>query len=336
MEEKKKKKSIRVYIPLIIVVLVVLIAAVFWYRKYTSYISTDDAHVDTDNIAVSAKILGRIINIYADEGDTVTAGMLLTELDSSDLVAQKSRVMAMIGQSKANLAQAQAKYAFDQENIRIPEINYSRAQDDFNRAKSQFEGGIITQEQYDHSRSTYETANAQLQSAKTQLNVSYAQIESARAAVESANAELQVIESQLNNTKLVSPINGVIAKRWLLPGDVVQPGQSVFTVTNNHKLWIAVYLEETKITDVHLDQKVNFTIDAFPDVMFSGKVYSIGSNTASQFSLIPQNNASGNFTKVTQRIPLKISIEGTDNQESIASYNILAGMSVVVKILRDR
>jgi membrane fusion protein (multidrug efflux system) len=193
----------------------------------------------------------------------------------------------------------------------------------------------MTQEQYDSERSAFAAENAQVQSARTQLNVSRAQIESARSAVTSANAELSVIESQLNNTRLYAPIDGVVAKRWLLPGDVVQPGQSVLTVTNNQNLWIAVYLEETKIADVHVDQEVDFTLDAYPDVLFTGKVTSIGSNTASQFSLIPQNNASGNFTKVTQRIPLKVSIEDTDHQEGLAGVHILAGMSAAVKIKRD-
>jgi membrane fusion protein (multidrug efflux system) len=336
MKKRSEKNGIRVYIPLFIVIIVVVVAAIIWYRNYNSYISTDDAYVDTDNIAVSAKILGRITNVYAEEGDTVPEGYLLAELDSSDLLAQKSRALAMIRQAQANQAQAQAKYNFDQENIKVLEISYNKVQDDFNRAKSQFEGGVITQEQYEHSQSALETTNAQLQAARTQLNVSRAQIESARAAVESANAELNVIQTQLNNTHLLSPINGVVAKKWLLPGDVVQPGQSVYTVTDNQKLWVAVYLEETKIAAVYLGQPANFTIDAFPDVTFTGQVFSIGSNTASQFSLIPPNNASGNFTKVTQRVPLKISIQGTKNQSNLSSYGILAGMSAVVKIIKDR
>ena len=121
-----------------------------------------------------------------------------------------------------------------------------------------------------------------------------------------------------------------------MPGDVVQPGQSVYTVTNNDKLWVAVYLEETKIAGVHTGQQTNFTIDAFPGVDFTGKVYSIGSNTASQFSLIPPNNASGNFTKVTQRVPLKVSIDGVLEGGDLSNYNVLAGMSAVVKIIKDK
>lgn len=334
MEEKAKKKGIRVYIPLIIVVLVILVGAVLWYREYNKYIKTDDAHVDTDNISVSAKMLGRILHVYAHEGDTVKQGMLLAELDSSDLQAQKINVLAMISQARANQLQAEAKYEYDKENIKVLEVSFNKALVDYNRAESQYKGGVISQEQYDNIQSAYKASKARLNAAKTSLEVSRAQIGSAKAAVESAKAQMGVIASQLDNTKLMSPINGVVAKRWLLPGDVVQPGQSVYTVTNNHKLWVAVYLEETKIYGVYLGQPVDFSIDAFPGVTFTGKVYTIGSNTASQFSLIPPNNASGNFTKVTQRIPVKVSIEGTDNQNKLSSYNIIAGMSVVVKIIK--
>ena len=336
MTEKKKKKGIRVYIPLIIVVIVIVTGAAYWYREYSKYISTDDAHVDTDNAAVSSKMLGRITDLYADEGDAVSEGQLLVVLDSSDLHAQKVSALAAIEQGKANLGQVEAKYNFDKENLKILEINLKKAQQDYDRAKSQLEGGVTTREQYEHAQSAFESADAQLTAAKSQLNVSQAAIKSSKALVEAEKARVEVIETQLKNVKLYAPVGGVIARRWLLPGDVVQPGQSVFTVTNPNKIWMAVYLEETKIAGVHTGQESNFTIDAFPDVSFSGKVTYIGSNTASQFSLIPPNNASGNFTKVTQRVPLKISIDAVSNGSNLNNYRILAGMSGVVKIVKDR
>jgi membrane fusion protein (multidrug efflux system) len=336
MNEKKKKNSFRVYIPLIIVVLLVGTGIGYWYNEYSKYISTDDAHVDTDNVSVSSKMLGRITEVFAEEGDNVEAGELLAVLDSSDLQSQKTSAMAVIEQVKATLKQVEAKYNFDKENIKVLEVSQKKAKQDFERAKLQFDGGIITKEQFEHAEIATETADATLNAAKSQLEVSQAAIKSTHASVESAEAQVQVIETQLKNTRLYAPISGIIAKRWLLPGDIVQPGQSVFTVTNDDKLWIAVYLEETKIAGVHNGQQTNFTIDAFPGVDFTGKVYSIGSNTASQFSLIPPNNASGNFTKVTQRVPLKISIDGVLNGGDLSSYKVLAGMSAVVKIVKEQ
>ncbi len=333
--ELVKKRGIKVYIPLFLVLVAIVIAGIFWYRQYSKYIKSDDAYIDTDNISVGSKMMGHIVQIYAEEGDSVYKGELLAELDSSDIIAQREHAVAMRKQSEANLWQTQAQYKFNQVNIKVTEVNFDKAKDDYDRAKNQFEGDVIPKEQYDHIRTAFETATAQLNAAKTQLSVSEAQIGSAKATVESANAQIEVIETQLRNTKLISPISGIVAKRWLLPGDIALPGQSVFTITNNHNLWVLVYLEETKIANVHLNQKSLFTVDAYPGVTFTGKVFAIGSNTASQFSLIPPNNASGNFTKVTQRIPVKIAIEGTEKNQAVSSFDILAGMSVLVKILKD-
>jgi membrane fusion protein (multidrug efflux system) len=202
------------------------------------------------------------------------------------------------------------------------------------RAKNQSDGGVIAPEQFDHIKKAYETASAQLEAAKAQLLVSKSMISSASASVETANAQIKVLDAQLKNTRLYAPADGLVAKGWLLPGDVVQPSQSVFTLTLNKNLWIVAFLEETKISDIHTGQRVKFTIDAFPDVKFNGKIFLLGSSTASVFSLIPANNASGNFTKVTQRIPVRISIESADNNKEVSSYNILSGMSAVVKIIK--
>jgi membrane fusion protein (multidrug efflux system) len=335
MKPESTKKRLRVYIPLGIVILIVLSGAWYWYRDYAMYISTDDAHVDADNVTVSSKIPGRISAIYADESVKVQKGTLLAVLDSSDLFAQRNQASAFKEQSIANLSQATIKYNSDQKSLRVLEISVERASEDMNRAKNQSAGGVITSEQFDHISKALETAEAQLEAARAQLSVSKAQINTASAAVGSANAQIKVIDTQLNNTRLYAPADGIITKRWLLPGDVVQPGQSVFTLTLGNNLWIVAFLEETKISEVHTGQSVKFTIDAIPGVRFNGKVFMISSTTASVFSLIPANNASGNFTKVTQRIPVRISIDGADNNKEITSFNIFSGMSVLVKIIKN-
>jgi membrane fusion protein (multidrug efflux system) len=334
MKSESTKKRLRVYIPLGIVIIMVLAGAWYWYRDYTIYISTDDAHVDADNVTISSKILGRISTIFSDEGDTVQKGALVAVLDSSDLTAQRDQVLALKAQSVANLNQAEIKYNSDQKSLKVLEINLERATEDLNRAKNQSEGGVITGEQFDHISKASETAAAQLEAARAQLSVARAQINTASSAVEYANAQIKVTETQLKNTRLYAPVDGIIAKRWLLPGDVIQPGQSVFTLTNNKKLWIVAFLEETRISDIRTGQSVKFTIDAFPGVKFNGKVFLTGSSTASVFSLIPPSNASGNFTKVTQRIPVRISIDSANKGKDISSFNILSGMSAVVKIIR--
>ncbi|MGC1391104.1 MAG: HlyD family secretion protein [Bacteroidales bacterium] len=334
MKEETKNNRLKVYIPLAIVFIIVIAGAWYWYRDYSMYITTDDAHVDADNVSVASKIMGRISSVYADEGSIVKNGALLADIDSTDLVAQRNQTLAVRAQSQANLAQAEVKYSSDQMGIKVLEINLDRASEDLTRAKKQSEGGVITTEQFDHIKKSYESASAQMEAAKAQLLVSKSMISSASASVETAGAQIKVLDAQLRNTRLYAPADGIVARRWLLPGDVVQPSQAVFTLTISKNLWIVAFLEETKISDIHIGQNVRYTIDAFPDLKFTGKVFLVGSSTASVFSLIPANNASGNFTKVTQRIPVRISIDGTLNNKKISTLNILSGMSAVVKIIK--
>ena len=331
---KKEKKDLKIYIPLAIVLLIVIAGSVYWYKDYTSFIRTDDAVVASDNISVSPKIMGRISKLYVEEGDSVKQGQLVAELDSIDILAQKQQIIAQKSQTEANKAQAQAKLQYDEKNIKILQIGLEKSKDDFERAKTQFTGGVITKEQYDHLLKAQETAQAQLEAAQSQIMVSRSMIKSAETAVTSAQAQIGVINTQLNNTRLYAPVEGIVAKRWLLPGDIAQPSQSIYTINNNTKFWILVFLEETKMENLKIGQKAIFTLDTYPGVVFTGKIFTKGSTTASQFSLIPANNASGNFTKVTQRVAVKISIDGTENGQKVSSYNLLTGMSALVKIIK--
>ena len=335
MENVKKEKNNKVYIPLILVIALVLGGIVYWYIDYSKYIKTDDAHVEADNVAISSKMMGRISEEFIKEGDSVKQGQLLVVLDSLDLAAQKNQAIASKLQAEASIAQAEAKYQYDLTNNKVSEISLSKAQEDFARAKTQLKGDVITQEQYDHAVKTLETAQAQLDASRSQAKVSNAQIKSTQAAVASAEAQINVIQSLLNNTKLYAPSDGVVGKRWLLPGDIAQPGQSIFTIINDRNLWISIYLEETKLDKLHKGQSTIFTLDTYPDATFTGKIINIGSNTAAQFSLIPASNASGNFTKVTQRVQLKISIDGMTEGKKLSDYPVLSGMSAVVKIIRE-
>jgi len=334
MRQKSNKHNIKIYIPLGLVIVIVLTGAWFWYRDYSSFISTDDAHVDADNSAVSSKIPGRIVSLFADEGDRVKKGQLLAVLDSTDLSAQKVQALAVKNQALVSVSQSGFKLHSDRQGLKVVEISYEKAWEDFERAEQQLEGGVITREQYDHALKASEVAAAQVEAARALLSVSEAQVKSAYAAAVTADAQVKVIETQLGNTRLYSPSDGVISKRWLLPGDIIQPGQPVFTVTDDGNKWISAYLEETKIAEIHPGQSVRFTIDAFPHRKFHGKVFRIGASTASVFSLIPANNASGNFTKVTQRIPIRISIDSVSNGNELPSDGILSGMSAMVKISR--
>jgi len=334
MKNKKNKINFKMYIPLIIVVASVVTGGIFWFIGYSRYIKTDDAFLTSDVVTVSPKIMGRISKIYVGEGDSVKQGQLLAELDSTDLVAQKLQFMAAKLQTQAGEALAEAKYGWDVKNMDVLKINIERAKEDFDRASTQYSGGVLTKEQYDHLKKALETAEAQYAAAKAQILVSKTQVKSAETAVASSQTQIDVINTQLKNTRLHAPVDGVVAKRWLLQGDIANPGQSIYTINNNSKFWVMVYLEETKMGELHIGQAAKFTIDMYPGKIFTGKIFMLGSTTASQFSLIPPSNASGNFTKVTQRVPLKISVDGTEDGEKLSLFRFMTGMSAVVKILR--
>ncbi|SYZ72571.1 Secretion protein HlyD family protein [Candidatus Zixiibacteriota bacterium] len=299
--KKKFYSRKRFLIPTFIFLLLAGVVVGYWYLFLKGYVGTDDAYIDGDPVTISPKILGRITMLAADEGDTVASGEVLVNLDDSDLKAQEAELGANLELTRKNLP--------------VAGINLDKAKDDFSRASMQFNSNVITKEQFDHARKALELAEAQYAVARSQITAS--------------EARLAVIETQLKNTKIISPTLGVVAKKWSVVGDIVQPGQPIFTLYDLKNIWITANFEETKIGVIAPGTPVEISVDSYPDRKFTGKVLLIGAATASQFSLIPPDNASGNFTKVTQRIPVKISIEQPAND---APASLLPGMSVVVKI----
>lgn len=288
----------RILIPLFIFIIIGVIAW-YWYIGHKGFVSTDDAFIDADKATISSKIPGRIINLKSAEGDTIKAGQILAALDTSDLKAQEKQFIAATINAK--------------ESITLAKVNFEKAKDDFARAQSQYKDNIITKEQYDHSAKALDAAQAEYNISITKPAMSQAQQD--------------VVKAQLKNSTIYSPIDGVIARKWILEGDVVQPGQPIFTIFDMKNIWITAQFEETRLALVTMGAEVEIFIDTYPDIKLSGKIIQIGSNTASQFSLIPPNNASGNFTKVTQRVPVKISIE-----KGNSNVNLLPGMSVEVRV----
>jgi membrane fusion protein (multidrug efflux system) len=333
--KKIKKQDLKIYLPVSIIILLVLVAGIYWYEDYARYLQTDDAYVDSYNVSITPKITERIDQLYVQEGDSVKQGELMVALDSIDLIAQRQQVISTIAQTNAAKTQAEANYHLNTETSKVTYITWERALEDYNRAQTQYAGGVIPKEQYDHFKKAEEAAKAQVGASKASIEVSKTQIGSAATAITTAKAQLEVINTQLANTQLYAPCDGIVAKRWQLPGDLGQIGQAVFTVNNTKQFWVLVNLEENKMDDLSLGQKAIFTLDTYPGVTFTGKIFYIGASTSSQFSLIPPNNASGNFTKVTQRVPVKISIDGTEKgNKSLDHFVLRTGMSAVVKIVR--
>ena len=295
-------KRKRVIIPLLLLVAGMTVAVFFWYVQRFSSVATDDAFVEAYRATISSKILGRITALRCDEGDTVRAGDTLVKLDDADLRAQ--------------LAKAEASLRLISRSVEISSVNKAKAIDDYDRMAKQFKSQIVSQEQFNHAENARKLAEAQIDRDEAQ--------------VAAAQADLAIVKTQLSNTAIVAPFSGIIAKRWALSGDVVSPGQAIFSMFNNQHVWVTANYEETKLRSIRPGMRVQITIDAFPGQTIPGKVESIGRSTASEFSLIPPGNASGNFTKVTQRVPVKIAVETCP-----AAVSLLPGLSAYVRIFPE-
>ena len=191
--------------------------------RESSFVATDDAFFDADRATVSSRILGRIVRLSVDENDTVKQGDTLVWLDNADLLAQRARAEASIHSLR--------------QSLEVAEVNLERAREDFDRAQVQFTNQIITREQYDHAALALKFAERQRGTAQAQ--------------VATAGADLLVVKTQLDNTVILAPISGVIAKRWVLAGDVVSPGQAIFTLFDNRHMWVTANYEETKLHGFH-------------------------------------------------------------------------------------
>lgn len=301
-ENKKKNGSVKISMAILLLVFLGLTAGgiFYWYKNIRGYETTDDAFISGNKVSLGADMLGRVIYLNAREGDKVQEGQLLVRLDDNDLQAQ--------------LKQAEANRELAGQNLNLANVSVKKAREDFERSRKQFEQKIIPQEQYDHARQALEMAQAQLAIAK------------AKQATAAAN--IDVVKSHISDTKIFAPVSGLIAKKWISKGDVVQPGQTIFTIYDPQDIWVEANFEETKIQNIRPNDAVDIAVDAFEDHVYKGHVEFIGAAAASQFSLIPPNNASGNFTKVTQRVPVNIVF---DKKEEVLTA-LLPGMSVEVKI----
>jgi membrane fusion protein, multidrug efflux system len=290
---KKSRKGPVLFGAVILVLLagVGLVVGGRWLADTINYVSTDDAAIDSDHVNVSAKTLGRIAKLLAAEGDKVEAGQALVLLEATDLRAQE--------------AQASASLNYAKRNVELSKINLDRAQSDAARIRTLFGTGSATKEQNDHASNALDAARAQDALALAQ--------------VDTASAQLGVIESQLLNTKISAPIAGVVAKKSMMQGDVVQPGQTIYSINNLDQVWVIANFEETKIGRIELGAPVEVTVDAFKGRTFAGKVDLIGAGiVAPAFSI-------GDFTKTTQRVPVRISIDK-------GQAALIPGMSVEVKV----
>lgn len=333
--DTKPTSSKKGLIILIIVLVVGSVAAFIWWRNYEKYIATNDANLDSYRISVSSMVMATIQNQLVEEGDKVNKGDLLIELDSSEIKSKQAELEAQRKELEAQLALMKVNKVTAQKTVEMREASYKLAKENYERAQLQYSQSVLPLEALQTSEEAQTTSKIACEVAKSQLNAASVQITSTEASIQAVESQIESIVIELSYYRIYAPSKGMIGKRWMLPGDIVQPGQTLYTLNQDSALWLSIYLEETKYENVFLGQQVKYELDAYPKLTFWGKIYYIGDNTASQFSMIPPNNASGNFTKVTQRIPIKISIDSiSGDKKLIDKVKLVSGMSAEVKIIK--
>lgn len=331
-----------------------------WWMHRQAFVGTDDAQVAADLVSVSSRVPGRLAELSVDEGDAVKAGQVIAKLDDKDFKAQAAQAETALAVAKSNLAasqtgvslqsstssaqiaQADAGVATAQANLTRARADAGKASDDLTRTEKLFAVGGISRRDLDAARAMAATNNAavasaigQLRSAQENANLARAsaqQVEIKKGSVETVQAQIKQAEAalatahlQLEHTVITAPANGIVARRMANVGEQVQPGQGIYSLAKTDTVWVLAYVEETQIRRVRQGAPVEVHIDAFPNKVFQGQVALVNVVTGSQFSLMPQNNASGNFTKVVQRIPVKITVQDPEHQ-------LKPGMSAVIDI----
>ncbi len=328
--------------PLVLIILAVVLLAggYFGWTRYQfsqAHESTDDAAVEGDVYPVIPRVGGPVIKVYVVDNQLVKKGDTLVTIDKSDyqqrvnameaaLVAAQAQVVA----ARAGVGTAQANVRTAQTTIGVSAASRARLQQDLARSVKLRKDDIIPQSDYDAVAANLKMTAAQQSTAQDQVSVARQQVISAQQQIAVAQAVVKQRQSDLDNAKLqlsyttlVAPANGIVSKKNVQPGQVVGPGQQLIGLVSSGKTWVIANYKETQLENMKVGQKAKIEVDAYPNEEFVGHVESLSAATGARFALLPPDNASGNFVKVTQRVPVKIVLDKED-----AQHPLRAGMSV--------
>lgn len=336
--------------PLIILAVVVVIMLIvgFWFWFTTRNIeTTDDAFTEGDAVTIAPKASGYVVKLLVNDNQRVKKGDLLVEIDPSDNRAQREQAHAQLGLAVAQLHQAQAQLALSR--VQYPaqrdqaladqakaEANLLNAQADYRRQRG-VDPRATSQRNIDSASAQLRSAQAQLQSAKAQVEVASqvalqirqqeTNVEARQQQVEQAKAQLSTADLNLSYTQVRAPYDGFITKRNVQLGTLVQAGSSLFSLVSPD-IWITANFKESQLERMNPGDKVEISVDAWPDMKLEGHVDSIQMGSGSRFSTFPSENATGNYVKIVQRVPVKIVIDkGLD-----PNHPLPLGLSVEPKV----
>ena len=330
-KSQQRKKGLSIFILLLL--LISLGSAAYWYFFIKGFEETEDAYVSGNQVMVSAQVAGNISKINVDNMDPVQAGDVLLELDDTN-------AKLSFEQAKSNLANAvrqvsQLNYTVKQlkSAVRANEITLAQAQGNLNRRVQLVKDGAIDKESFQHAKEAVELAKANLTTSQNQLGANQALLLdgplSEQPQIQSAVSNLKQAWLNLERTKIRSPIKGYVARRNAQVGQAVSVGGALMAVVTTDQMWLDANFKETQLTHMRIGQPAEIHFDLYgKDKTFNGKVVGIEMGTGSAFSLLPTQNATGNWIKVVQRVPVRIQLD----PQQLAENPLRIGLSATVKV----
>jgi membrane fusion protein (multidrug efflux system) len=331
----------------------------YGYRTWAhaqAYESTDNAQLDASIISVRSSVSGFVKSVHFRENQHVKKGDTLVVIDPVDYVAKVMQARAMLKSAESqtgvsrNTAQAALQNATAatltaaalQANIESANAKVSKAQKELDRLTKMFAQGAATQVQLDAAQSELQSTTALQQMTTKQYQASLSQsgsIESnarsqhellgvTNASVQQRLAELQLAESQLEHTVIVAPFDGIVSKKAVEVGQLLQPSQPVCSAVAADNLWVTAIFKETQLGRLKTGQTVRVSVDAYPDLKLQGTIESFGPATGARFALLPPDNSTGNFVKITQRVPVRIQLDKIAETD----HPLAPGMSVMAEV----
>ena len=330
-KSQQRKKGLSIFILLLL--LIAIGSAAYWFFFIKGFEETEDAYVSGNQVMVSAQVAGNISKINVDNMDPVQAGDVLLELDDTN-------AKLSFEQAKSNLANAvrqisQLNYTVKQlkSAVRANEITLAQAQGNLNRRVQLVKDGAIDKESFQHAKEAVELAKANLTTSQNQLEANQALLLdgplSEQPQIQSAVSNLKQAWLNLERTKIRSPIKGYVARRNAQVGQAVSVGGALMAVVTTDQMWLDANFKETQLTHMRIGQSVEIHFDLYgKDKTFNGKVVGIEMGTGSAFSLLPTQNATGNWIKVVQRVPVRIQLD----PQQLAENPLRIGLSATVKV----
>jgi membrane fusion protein, multidrug efflux system len=340
-EPAPKKRNVMVFIA----PAVLAIAAFFGIRALLHnmhYESTDNAQVESRAVPVISRVAGYIDSLQVDDYARVNREQLLIHIDDTEYALSVTQAQADLMNAEADLTNAQASHSNSLANKKLAAANadvqltrLQKAKADLVRDEALYKEAALTLKQVEDTRSAYDaaakqyTANLdQVNLASTQVAIANAQIKKIHALIETRKAALDQARLKISYCTITAPVNGRIGKRNLEKGQYIQPGSPLFSIVNDESFWIVANFKETQLEKMKEGQEVDILLDGYPDTPIKGKISSFSLATGAKFALLPPDNATGNFVKVTQRVPVRIDLVNPAQYKNI----LRAGLSAEVEV----